>query len=213
MTNPTPLPAALKRPKAPLDLDPMGDFRPAPELEAWARAAFIDENGPLSNPEHAHLRAARIGFLWTNVPNGRHMRAIAATCELGKPQGQGRWAKARSAMQIRQWFGAEPDFIITVWTGAWDDDDWSACALIEHELMHAAQDRDEFGAPKFSKQTGRPVFAIKGHDVEEFVSVIARYGADTGANVRELAAAANKGPSIGPALITRACGTCNRKAA
>lgn len=191
----------------------MGEFRPAPELEAWARAAFIDEHGALMNPEHAHLRSAHLGFLWTNVPNGRHMRAIAATCELGKPQGQGRWAKARSAMQIRTWFGAEPDFIITVWTGAWDEDDWAACALIEHELMHAAQDRDEFGAPKFAKQTGRPVFAIKGHDVEEFVSVVSRYGADAAANVREMVAAANKGPSVAPALMTRACGTCNRKAA
>lgn len=191
----------------------MGEFRPAPELEAWAREAFIDEHGPLTNPDHAHLRSARIGFLWTNVSNGRHMKTIAATCELGKPQGQGRWAKARSAMQIRAWFGAEPDFIITVWTGAWDSDDWNAVALIEHELYHAAQDVDEFGAPKFSKQTGRPIFALKGHDVEEFVGVVARYGADTACGVRELVAAANKGPSIAPALITRACGTCNRKAA
>lgn len=212
MTNLTPLPAALKRPNAPLDLDPMGEFRPAPELEAWARSAFIDETGPLMNPEHAHLRYAHIGWLWTNVPNARHMKGIAATCELGKPQGQGRWAKARSAMQIRQWFGAEPDFIITVWTGAWDEDDWSAVALIEHELYHAAQDRDEFGAPKFSKQTGRPVFGLRGHCVEEFVGVVRRYGA-TSQELRDMVSAVNRGPEIADAKIVRACGTCRRKAA
>lgn len=211
--DPTPLPAALKRPQAPLDLDMTGEFRPAPELEAWARAAFIDEHGALMNPEHAHLRYARVRFLWTNVANGRHMKAIAATCELGKPQGQGRWAKARSAMQIRQWFGEAPHFIITVWTGAWEaDDDWSACALIEHELKHAGQEIDEFGTPKFRKD-GSPAFGLLGHDVEEFTTIVARYGADTACGARELVTAANKGPSVGEALIKRVCGTCNRKAA
>lgn len=196
----------------PSDLDLFGEFRPAPELAAWAHAAFIDENGPLANPDHAHLRAASIGFLWTNVPNGRHMKAIAATCELGKPQGQGKWAKARSEMQIRNWFGGEPDFIITVWTGyalVCDDVEW--LALIEHELSHAGQDQDEFGAPKF-KKSGAPCFAIKGHDFEEFVGVVRRYGATSPA-LREAVSAINRGPEIGDVRITRACGTCNRKAA
>jgi hypothetical protein len=213
MTQPTPLPAALKRPSAPFDLDPMGEFRPAPELGAWAREAFIEENGPLTNPDHAHLRHAHLGWLWTNVENARQMVGIAATCELGKPQAMGKWPKARAEQQVRGWFGDIPDFIITVRTDVWSAyDDVSACSLIEHELMHAGQEKDEFGAPKFSKQTGKPIFAIRGHDVQEFVGVVARYGA-VGFNVADLVQAANKGPSVAPALITRACGTCNRKAA
>lgn len=213
MTKPTPLPPSLKRPEAPTDLDPFGEFRAAPDLQVWTREAFIEENGPLSNPEHAHLRAAHIGYLWTNVDNSRQMVGIAATCELGKPQAMGKWPKARAEQQVRAWFGDIPDFIITVHVGAWAScGDIEACALIEHELMHAAQDRDEYGAPKFSKQTGRPVFAMRNHDVQEFVGVVARYGA-VGLNVAEMVAAANKGPSIGEAFITRACGTCNRKAA
>ncbi len=208
MPDPVALPPSLTRPAAPLDLDIAGEFRAAPELEAWARAAFIDETGPLVNPAHAHLRSARIGFLWTNVANARAMVAIAATCELGKPQGQGRWAKARSAQQIRAWFGSEPDFIITVSASVWAMcGDIDACALIEHELHHAAQERDEFGMPKFSKTTGRPCFALLDHDVSEFIGVVQRYGA-VGRGVADLVAAANKGPSIGSASITRACGTC-----
>ena len=63
--------------------------------------------------------------------------------------------------------------------------------------------------PKFSKQTGRPVFAIRGHDVEEFVGVVERYGAEA-TNVQALVRAANKGPSIAQAAIANACGNCLR---
>ncbi|WP_275593268.1 putative metallopeptidase [Rhizobium gallicum] len=51
------------------------------------------------------------------------------------------------------------------------------CALVEHELYHAGQERDAFGAPKF-RRDGSPAFGLRGHDVEEFVGVVRRYGAD-----------------------------------
>nr|WP_271894430.1 putative metallopeptidase [Phyllobacterium sp. IY22] len=47
---------------------------------------------------------------------------------------------------------------------------------MEHELYHAGQDRDSFGAPKFRKSTGLPVFILRGHDIEEFIGVVRRYG-------------------------------------
>lgn len=50
--------------------------------------------------------------------------------------------------------------------------------VVEHELYHAAQETDAFGAPKFNRSTGRRVFTIRGHELEEFVGVVRRYGAD-----------------------------------
>jgi hypothetical protein len=61
-------------------------------------------------------------------------------------------------------------------------DDATFCALVEHELSHCGQERDEFGMPRFKKSTGMPAFCMRGHDVEEFVGVVRRYGADAPAS-------------------------------
>jgi hypothetical protein len=56
---------------------------------------------------------------------------------------------------------------------------------------------DEFGCPKFNRQTGLPVFGMIGHDVEEFVGIVRRYGAGSAAGrTRDLVAAAKKKPEI-----------------
>ncbi|WP_104839971.1 putative metallopeptidase [Sinorhizobium fredii] len=189
-------------------------FDPAEDLPEWVRTTFLDPASPLHNEEHAHLVHASIGFLWTVVENSRKGRRIIGQCEEGKPQGaMGKWARARAEMQIKQWFGHVPDFIITL-----DAEYCRECgdaefmALVEHELYHAAQDVDAFGAPKFSKSTGRPVFVIRGHDVEEFVGVVRRYGADA-AGVRAMVDAANRPPEISRASIGHACGTCKLRVA
>jgi len=90
-------------------------------------------------------------------------------------------------------------------------DDPSFCALVEHELYHCGQKLDVHGMPKFG-QDGMPQFAIRGHDVEEFVGVVARYGADA-AGVSEMVEAAKHRPSVGLASIAGACGTCHLKVA
>lgn len=206
--------AAMRlRPSPPQDLDLHGEFRPAPELIAWAQATFIEPGGVLENPDHAHLISAHLGALWTNVPNGRHMRVIAATCELGKPMVNGRWQKARAEQQIRQWFGSEPDFILTFYAEyASACTDAEFCAVVEHELLHAGQEQDEFGAPKFRK-SGAPAYAIKGHDVEEFVGIVRRYGPGAAAgDTLAFVEAAKAGPTIAPVQITRACGACLKAA-
>ncbi|MGU3496111.1 putative metallopeptidase [Xanthobacteraceae bacterium A53D] len=153
-------------------------FAPSDELRAWAFSTFIDEGAVLENEEHAHLRNADIGFLWTNVANARQGRAIIGQAELGEPQGaMGKWAKARARAQVRGWFGGVPDFIITIdatWSA--EADDASFCALLEHELYHCAQERDGFGMPRFDRY-GRPVFGMRGHDVEQFIGVVRRWQA------------------------------------
>lgn len=189
-------------------------FTPALDMTEWVRATFLDEASPVANPEHAHLEEASIGYLWAAVENTRKGKRVIGQCETGTPQGaMGKWAKARVEQQITEWFGSVPDFIITL-----DANYCAACgdaefmALVEHELYHAAQDVDSFGAPKFNSMTGRPVFTIRGHDVEQFIGVVRRYGADA-AGVRELVDAASRPPEVARAHIEHACGTCNLRVA
>lgn len=184
-------------------------FLPAPELEAWARSTFIAETAQLANPDHEHLQQAEIGFLWTNEPNERRGKTILGTCSLMPPSGD-KWAAGRATAQLLDWFGDMPDFLITIYApAAAEMDDASFMALIEHEAYHAGQARDRYGQPKFDRETGKPVWGLLGHDVEQFVGVVRRYGADA-AMVREMVAAANKGPEIAPAKIAAACGNCLR---
>lgn len=207
---------ALARPLPPKtildDLAPEGQFIPAPGIVTWAMATFAADGAALFNPEHAHLADAAIGALWTNVPNSKNGRAIVGQCELGDPMAMGKWAKARARLQVEQWFGGIPDFILTfdaAYAAECSDIEW--CALVEHELLHAGQEVDIFGAPKFNR-FGRPVFGIRGHDVQEFTSIVRRYGADA-AHVRQFVDAANGRPEIGVAKVAMACGTCALRAA
>ncbi len=188
-------------------------IRPAPELREWAVNTFIDPDGPLANEDHIHLVDADIGFLWAAAPNTRQMNSVVGEAEMPTFR-CGKWQKARQEQQIAEWFGSVPDFLITIFAPyAAACDDASFCALIEHELFHCGQERDEFGAPKF-KMSGEPAFALRSHDVEEFVGVVARYGIGAAAGrTADLVRAANKGPQIAESLIHGACGTCGRKVA
>lgn len=208
----------MGRPYPPEDLcDPMlsgkfDRFEPAPELAQWIERTFIADDGELHNPDHAHLQQASLGVLWTSADNSRNMRIVIGQAELMPPMAMGKWQRARATQQIEDWFGSVPDFLLTFMAPAVVTmDDPSFCALVEHELYHCAQDRDAYGAPKFT-QSGLPKFAIRGHDVEEFVGVVARYGAGA-ANVLAMVEAAQRRPQIGLAQIAGACGTCSLKVA
>lgn len=187
-------------------------FAPDFELRSWIIDTFISETGDLCNPDHAHLRDANLGVLWTNCDNSRNMRSVIGQAELMPPMAMGKWQRARASQQVVEWFGGMPDFLLTFSApAAATMDDTSFCALVEHELYHCAQKLDRYGMPAFNK-AGLPVFAIRGHDVEEFVGVVARYGAQA-AGVSEMVDAANRRPSIGLASIAGACGTCLRAVA
>lgn len=212
MSKVIPLP---RRPLPPAGLleDHEERFVAAPDLAAWATCTFIAEDAVLANEDHAHLRHVNIGFLWTNVANERQMRRIVGQAELGDPQGaMGKWAKARARVQVMSWFGQIPGFIITIDAHfAAEAGDATFCALIEHELYHCSQERDQYGMPKFSRN-GQPIPAMRGHDVEEFVGVVRRYGAQA-AGVTAMVQAANRGPEVAAAGIAHACGTCQRQVA
>jgi hypothetical protein len=188
-------------------------FEPSPAFADWIRETFVTADGPLTNPDHEHLLDARIGVLWTNVINERQQRHILATAEIPQVMG-GAWKRGRFEQQLRDWFGGGvPDFLLT-FSGpdCRELDDRSFCALVEHELYHCAQALDRFGAPRFNDVSGLPVYAIRGHDVEEFTAVVRRYG-PTSSAVQDMVDAANSRPLIGDGPIELACGTCGRAAA
>lgn len=188
-------------------------FLPAPDVSEWIDDTFIQAGSEIENPDHAHLQHATIGVLWTSVANARQGRSVIGQAEEGSPRAMGRWAKARAVQQVVEWFGEIPDFIITLDASyCAQASDIEFCALVDHELYHCAQDRDDFGAPKFRKDTGRPAFTMRGHDVEEFIGVVRRYGADA-AGVRALVDAAAQQPTIARVSIAQACGTCLLKVA
>lgn len=192
---------------------PGNDVAPALKVWEWARTNIVDPAGELYNPTHKHLVRARVGVLWTNVPNTSRGRGILGQAEM--PSAKNPWTEVRQDAQFREWFGWTPDFLITLYAP------WAAectnlefCALVEHEMLHCAQAKNPMtGALRFTK-AGGPVFALRGHDVEEFIDIIRRYGAiGAGSDVVRLVEAAWEKPTVGRASVANACGACLRRAA
>lgn len=208
-------PDGLHRPMPPAGLLSEDAFArltlaPAPELLQWSLATFVQEDGILCNEEHVHLREADICMLWASTGFNKQGRTVLGQAEQVMFRAGG-WQKARQEQQMVEWFGRVPSFLITIDASfAATCSDTEFCALIEHELYHVGQERDEFGQPAFKKD-GTPKLAMRGHDVEEFIGVVRRYGMTE--DVRRLVEVANSTPEIGTYNIARACGTCLLRAA
>lgn len=188
-------------------------MRPALEVEEWARATFLAEGGDLHNPEHQHLLDADVRFMWASdgyLKQGRRIVGLTEKLQIMASP----WAKARQEQQLCEWFGHVPEFLITLDAlHCAQCDDLEFCALVEHELYHVGHQKDEFGAPAFTKE-GKPRLGIRGHDVEEFVGVVSRYGVGSvDGNLAQMIMAAAKGPTVAPIRIAQACGTCQLRAA
>lgn len=182
----------------------------APELGCWVEETILADDGPLHNPDHAHLADADLCFMWASSAFTKQGRTVVGQAEQVMFRAGG-WQKARQEQQMIEWFGRVPAFLITLAADyCAQASDAEFCALVEHELYHIAQALDEFGAPKFDKE-GNPRLALRGHDVEEFIGVIRRYGPSE--EVRRLAAAAKAEPELANINIARACGTCIRAVA
>ena len=186
-------------------------LKPAPEMLDWITTQIISEDGNLHNQNHLHLLDADLCFLWASSAFNKRGRTVLGQAEEVMMRAGG-WQKARMEQQMHEWFGHVPDFIITLAADYCSQcGDIEFCALVEHELYHIAQKTDEFGAPAFYRDTGKPKLCLRGHDVEEFVGVVRRYGASK--EVQELVDAANKPAEVGHINIARACGTCLMKLA
>ncbi|MCO7536740.1 hypothetical protein NJH24_18360 [Pseudomonas asiatica] len=207
MARPMPPPALLEL----TELSMLGTrLQPASEIGEWVQAVILNEGGELHNPDHAHLIDAPLRFLWASACFEKQGRTVVGQAEAVMFRAGG-WQKARQEQQMREWFGEEPDYLITLAADYCSQcSDAEFCALVEHELYHIAQATDEFGAPKF-RQDGMPKLYLRGHDVEEFVGVVRRYGASE--DVQQLVEAASRPPEVAKINISRACGTCLLKSA
>lgn len=71
------------------------------------------------------------------------------------------------------------DFVIMLQRDFYEDGevtDHQRSALIDHELSHAAVTEDPLTGDPIIDERGRKVYRLRKHDVEEFSSIIARYG-------------------------------------
>lgn len=183
---------------------------PAKGVHEWLHAEILSEEGNLHNPDHAHLLEADLCFLWASNAFDKKGRAVLGQAEEVMIRAGG-WQKARMEQQMYEWFGRIPDFIITFAADYCAQcSDLEFCALVEHELYHITHETDEFGAPKFTRE-GQPKLKLRGHDVEEFVGVVRRYGASR--DVQQMVDAANRPAEVAHLNIARACGTCLLKLA
>lgn len=202
----------MSRPLPPANLleSPWLTLLPAPDVWEWVKAQVLAEAGSIHNPDHAHLVDANIGVLWASSGFAKQGRVVLGQAEQVMFRAGG-WQKARQEQQMWDWFGEVPDYLITLAADyCVQCTDAEFCALVEHELYHIAQATDQYGAPKFT-QEGLPKLQMRGHDVEEFVGVVRRYGA--GEDVQQLIDAASRPPEVAKINISRACGTCLLKSA
>lgn len=202
----------LLRPMPPPSLfedDLEGGFKPAPEVREWVQNQILSDDGHLYNEDHLHLLEADLHFLWTSVGATKQGMTILGTAEMPMFRGSA-WQAARQEFQMREWFGRVPEFLITLQAGyCLQCTDLEFAMLVEHELYHCAHAFDEYGAPKF-KRDGSPKMTIRGHDIEEFVGVVRRYGVTSPA-MQELVERVKNGPEVAAVHVARACGTCMLK--
>jgi len=190
-----------------------GRFQPAPDVRDWIQEFIVSIAGCLHNPDHAHLQGADLEVIWAPEAFQKQGRTVIGTAEEVVFRAGG-WQKARQEEQFYQWFGHIPTFLITLasdYCASCGDAEF--CALVEHELYHVAQARDMFGGLAFKKD-GSPKLEIRGHDVEEFVGVVRRYGVgDPNGAIARLAAAARGPAQVSRVSLEGACGICLLRAA
>lgn len=188
-------------------------FQPAPEVLEWVKDCILTEGGALYNEDHKHLEFVDVAFLWAAGGFEKQMRRIVGQTEEVAFRCSA-WQRGRQEQQMYEWFGRTPAYLITLDASYCAEcTDIEFCALVEHELYHIGQKKDDFGAPAFTKD-GMPKIGIRGHDVEEFVGVVERYGiGNPDGAIGKLVKAANAGPTVGKLNIAHACGTCHLKAA
>ncbi|EPF6421755.1 putative metallopeptidase [Acinetobacter baumannii] len=185
---------------------------PAPDLMNWVIANFLTISDPLHNPDPDHIaelihdNEEFLAFAWASSACMTKKRMVLGQCEKVMFN-QGGWKKARQEQQMRDWFGYVPAYLITIDASYCDQaTDRDFCALIEHELYHIGVERDEDGDPLISEMTGLPKHYLAGHDVEEFVGVVKRWGADE--SVKRLIEVAKQAPFVSDVNISKCCGTC-----
>ena len=181
---------------------------PAVELKEWVIKNYLTIGGQLHNPDHEHLlsfQPPEISFLWAYTKCEAKDRRVLGQTERVMIN-VGGWRKDRQELQLIDWFGDVPKYIITLDARVCQVmSDVDFCALVEHELYHIGHKKDRHGEFEYTSM-GEPRLFLRGHDVEEFHGVVQRYGASP--DVQKMVELANDGPTISRANIAHACGTC-----
>ncbi|MFK6850141.1 putative metallopeptidase [Acinetobacter baumannii] len=185
------------------------NFVPAPELWEWIRKVFLDPKSKLFNPDHMHLRSFRypdIAVMWARSGFKKQGRQVIGTTEKVMINAGG-WKKERQEEQYIQWFNYLPEYLIT-FDASYSRiaSDVNFCALLEHELYHIGVERDSDGEIIYSDHTGLPKHYLAGHDVEEFIGVVKRWGAND--SVKRLIEVAKNPPFVSDLDISKCCGNC-----
>lgn len=206
---------AVSRPMPPDNMDGMEEnIAPAAGMREWILRTFVEPDAPLYNEDHKHIALVDFDCLWAGASYLRQGRTVLGLTEHVSFRVSG-WPRWRQEQQLTGWFeGRVPDFLITL-SGPYcrEADEAEFCALVEHELYHIGQKKDEFGEPAFTDD-GMPRLYLRGHDVEEFVGVVRRYGVGHPAgSLAQLVQAANAKPEVGRLKLQQACGTCMLRAA
>lgn len=142
-----------------------------PEEPAEIAAELVE-----SCEEFAHLKLGQpvILFLMRQVPKVKSGRWVLG--EMCLPRFMGGLAPVGSWLLAKACGGTTPDFLLLIdrewWHGA---DGRKRRALVHHELKHIGHALDREGEPKFDDD-GNPVWALEGHDIEEFKDTVERFG-------------------------------------
>lgn len=185
---------------------------PAPDLKEWVMKNFLTLSGPLHNPDHDHIaellddRESFLAFAWASSAFKSKQAFVLGQCEKVMFN-QGGWKKVRQEQQMRDWFGYVPTYLITIDASFCDEaNDSEFCALIEHELYHIGVMRDDDGEIIYSDHTDLPKHYLAGHDVEEFIGVVKRWGPSE--SVKRLVEVAKNPPFVSERDISKCCGNC-----
>lgn len=158
-----------------IDAQMSGTFRIASDLPAQFNPYVIA--GPiLEMDEHRDIAAggAVIDWLFRAEVKKKQGRFILGTCYMPRVTGD---LSDLFDHLLERMLGRRPDFLIVLSWDYWRDaSPREREILCFHELKHASQAKDMFGSPRFNRETGAPIWAILGHDIEEFDDVVRRYG-------------------------------------
>lgn len=152
-----------------------------------APATYLTRLLALDEFEHLKSGEADIAVLMRAEPKVKQGRRVLGTVYLPAVQGE---LSPVFDWLLGRFLGRYPDYLMVL-----EDGWWEAASprqreiLIYHELCHCVQKVDQYGEPRFDRETGKPIWGLQAHDVEEFNAVVSRYGAWTPEIVAFVAAA------------------------
>jgi len=141
--------------------------------------------------EHRHLLDGEVvvDFLLVREPVIKQGRQVLGAVHMPSVQGQ---LKGVFTWMFLNTFGRLADFLVLLDKDFWMGEcDRTREILMYHEMCHMVHKVDGDGEPRFN-ESGKPVFGLQAHDVEEFANTVKRYGAYS-AEIEEFITAAQVG--------------------